>query len=314
MLPASLRDPTLIDRRVLQESNRSATASVVQIFKCKSKTGCFGLNSTDVQWQHGCQLNYAGIFCESCMDDFEMKQQLDGSFQCVPCNPETTGRSIFVWVITGGVVLAVVLLRIVLRNRLTIARFAAVLATYRSSLQPGKITITWLQINAQLSTLLSVQYPTMFTGIVDSLARALEILDLFVSMTCFGFTDFHTKWMFRVVYLPLSLVLVSVLIFVLQWLSANLSQKHTPEQGAIKPPIAAGQSLGDKLTGRLFFVVFFVCVPHSADQLLSRFASVHSSTLNCTECCTKVCGAGILLFASIPLALGSAVPCSWILR
>eukprot|EP01046_Picozoa_sp_COSAG06_P039020 COSAG06_NODE_4562_length_4142_cov_30.248330_1_plen_913_part_10 len=211
----------------------------VHVFRCKSLQGCFG--STDVN-VGGCQQNYTGYLCESCVLGFE-RAKSDSVRGCRACSASATTN----WVVALATVAFVV---VVAKTRNTLARaiapdtakVAAVLAIARSAWQPIRIVVSYAQVTSQVGASLNVQFPPMFAEIADRLAGILDVIDGVLGVQCLGLDGFHTQWLTQVVLFPLGLTATALGVFVVERRRSSLdnARKH--------------------LAGNLFFIVF-VCYP-----------------------------------------------------
>ena len=220
----------------------------IDIFRCKASRGCFGLVSVDTSLG-GCMSDrYTGYFCETCADNFEMKRNeaTSSGFSCVECTDTSSGQTR----VFGAIAVAVIAALIALRKRIIslytkdATRVAAVFATLRSAWQPIRIMITYAQVTSQIGSVLSIDFPSLFTGVIDLLGQLMDAINIFSGSKCLGFDGFHYKWMMQVVVLPLVLLSVAFVAFHIERTRAN----------------AAGISAASAMvhfTANVFFIVFF---------------------------------------------------------
>eukprot|EP01043_Picozoa_sp_COSAG02_P052433 COSAG02_NODE_5647_length_4153_cov_5.533300_1_plen_1278_part_10 len=203
--------PSASSGRESSVRNDSPVANV-HVFRCKSMHGCFGLDSFD-PIVGGCQQNYTGYFCASCILGFERRDS-ESVPGCQACStPASKSWVIAVVIITSVVVVAKT------RNRLAraiapdMAHVPAILAVGRSAWQPIRILVSYVQVTSQVGTSLNIHYPPMFVALTNRLAGILDVIDGIIGVECLGLNDFHTRWLTQVVLFPLGLATVAVGMF-----------------------------------------------------------------------------------------------------
>lgn len=123
----------------------------------------------------------------------------------------------------------------------------------RLSFQPARMLITYAQIVSQLGGVLRIEFPRLFTYILDMIRPFLEVLSFGLSAECIGLGGFVRKWAFRVVMIPLVLLLLAAANY---W-----RQRRQP-----------GNDDAAKLhlKTNLFFITFFCCESHSCVHICAR--------------------------------------------
>eukprot|EP01046_Picozoa_sp_COSAG06_P015391 COSAG06_NODE_984_length_11197_cov_75.225806_7_plen_1198_part_00 len=247
---------------------------IADIFKCDMKQGCHGVAGVDnisslghcktcvtktLELTYGCEPNYEGHFCSTCVEDFEMKKISRGNYTCVPCESVAQTRGILIAVFTAILVLSFTQRDGFLKHMTTGAAFiSASRAVVRSCWQPIRIAISYFQVISHLPTVLNFEAPPFFDAMVTFVGKYLSGIDLLASAKCLGVDTFHYKWRIQVLFIPLFLVFVSSAFYFIQ------RRKNA----------AAARS---DLDNAFFFTVFF-CYPRICTYCFAVFHSrqVHS--------------------------------------
>ena len=101
-------------------------------------------------------------------------------------------------------------------------------------------------MTSQLGDVLSFQYPPAFNAVIDTIRPIMDVWGLLFrvlgSSECFGLIGFTSRWVLRVVVLPVILLVIIATVYCI-------------EKGS-NPGKA-----GSHAKGNLFFAVFFVSIP-----------------------------------------------------
>eukprot|EP01047_Picozoa_sp_COSAG01_P022312 COSAG01_NODE_1320_length_10740_cov_34.039094_2_plen_1697_part_00 len=224
----------------------------ILIVKCTSKTGCYGSTSTLKKGDISCQAKFEGHFCQSCEPGYFLKEIGGGKYDCAQCEAHSVALSLG---IAGTVAVLVAALLCILWKKQKLLSSTEVLAfqaVLRATIQPFRIMITYSQISSQLSTVLSVSFPTMFTEIMDHFGEILRVLNIFVSPGCVGMSGFWATWLKEVVIQPLAMQMLVFVYYMYERRSAGSKTAH------------------DHAIGNSFFVLFF-CYPAVCNTAFSAF-------------------------------------------
>ena len=109
-----------------------------------------------------------------------------------------------------------------------------------------RIVITYAQVTSQLGDVLNFQYPPAFSAVIDAIRPIMDIWGLLFralgSSECFGLIGFMSRWLLRVVALP---VILSLIV----WIVYSFERRHSPDKAKTHAK------------GNLFFATFFCCEP-----------------------------------------------------
>ena len=112
-----------------------------------------------------------------------------------------------------------------------------------------------LQVTSQLGDVLNFQYPPAFRAVIDAMRPVMDfwniLFQIIGSSECFGLVGFTSKWVLRVVVLPIVLSSIVGIMYLLE------RYKKSPKAGS-------------HAKGRLFFAVFF-CYPTICAVCFSSF-------------------------------------------
>lgn len=295
---------------VLTPFNRSiVTLSSTVMFACgaphaKPKDHCPGSYVTVglAAGRNGCAPGYAGVFCQNCVPNFYLSNQL-----CKSCEGLKTSSS--AWVASGMMVTFVVWLGVVcLRSRndtVELARGSAASSpgnqlgaslfnsfdashidrsvspdafsggfglgveldqdlnrsgsvwkgmivwfpklttlnmVMRASFQPLRIVITYIQVTCQLGLVLDIEFPPMFTALLDLLRPFIDVFKFisFYNLECWDQYSYGIKWIVKIAITPS----VCFMVAGLYYLYEQKKQRPTARM---------------HLKSNIFFAIFFVC-------------------------------------------------------
>jgi hypothetical protein len=221
------------DRRRLEKADQSPTTTF--IFRCHQNLEIAALRCPGGDLQTACAEGYTGFTCGSCADGWGMS----GDKECLSCE----GNEITV----GGVLLLLLVL-------LGIVVVLAVMGKYwmrfpwrhvlRCAAQPTRILITYTQVTSQLGDVLDYSFPGAFGDIVQILKPILDIVGIVFSILgpseCYGMKGYTSRWLLRVVALPLIGIAFVALAFAYDFQSDVTTARAN-------------------LSTRMFFVLFLVC-------------------------------------------------------
>jgi hypothetical protein len=184
-----------------------------------------------------CAPGYEGYMCGECTEGFGKNSKQE-------C--ETCAESGFTWATLGGMAAMIggTMLGIGLIG-LIWGRFP-LKHVVRCGAQPARILITYSQVTSQLGDVLDFQYPGLFGSVIDALRPIMDVWGLLFRALgpseCFGLQGFTSRWLLRVVGLPLIMSAFVLVVFVI----------HCCKRDAAYAKAQA--------SGNFFFVVFF-CYP-----------------------------------------------------
>ena len=116
---------------------------------------------------------------------------------------------------------------------------------FRSMFTPVRTVITYIQVTAQIGRVLHIELPAGYMrDVVNGLKPLLEMWELVISMECQGLGGFHNKWMGKVVFLPLTLLIIIFAMFA----------RDRERAKGLDDEMAASANLKT----HLFFAIFFV--------------------------------------------------------
>ena len=123
--------------------------------------------------------------------------------------------------------------------------FPGYVLAVRCAFQPMRIVITYAQVTSQLGDVLNFKYPPAFAAVVDVIRPIMDVWDLVFravgSPECFGFVGFSSRWLLRVVALPVILSLIVWMAYCFEKRGENSAKARTHAKG------------------NMFFAVFFCC-------------------------------------------------------
>jgi hypothetical protein len=184
-----------------------------------------------------CAPGYEGYMCGECTEGFGKNSKQE-------C--ETCAESGFTWATLGGMAAMIggAMLGLGLIG-LVWGKFP-LKHVVRCAAQPTRILITYSQVTSQLGDVLDFQYPGLFGSVIDALRPIMDVWGLLFRALgpseCFGLQGFTSRWLLRVVGLPLIMSTFVLIIFVI----------HCRKRNAAYAKVQA--------SGNFFFVVFF-CYP-----------------------------------------------------
>jgi hypothetical protein len=183
-------------RRQLQTHDRDLAVSF--IFRCHHDLEISALRCPGGDIEASCAEGYEGYTCGSCVEGYGMSADKE----CLLCDSNE--------ITFGGVLLLVGAL-------LGFAVILAVIGKYwmrfpwrhvvRCAAQPTRILITYTQVTSQLGDVLNYSFPGAFGDIVRVFKPILDIWGVLFSIVgpseCFGMKGYTSRWLLRVVALPL---------------------------------------------------------------------------------------------------------------
>ena len=114
----------------------------------------------------------------------------------------------------------------------------------RCAFQPVRIVITYAQVTSQLGDVLNFKYPPFFSAVIDAIRPVMDVWSLLFrvlgSSECFGLVGFRSRWLLRVVVLPVMLSLVVLIAYC-------FDRRHNPDKARLHAK------------SNMFFAVFFCC-------------------------------------------------------
>jgi hypothetical protein len=244
-----------------------------------------------------CRGNATGFLCESCDSGFKRNLGV-----CVACD----GYGGINWLtVLVAVSIAVIFLAVVLR--LCVSKQRSIPNTLRTlindsqqpliypreqedspcccfrfvpraAVQPARIVITYFQVAAQLGQSLHTMLPPMFSSAVEFTRPALNVFNLFFSLDCAGdLGSFRSKWLLKVVALPLVLLGIVLLVYCcvrrMEMRQARLASRQGQRPADISS-IEQTSAARRQAKELLFFVVFLV---------YPTVCNVAFSSLNCRQ-------------------------------
>ena len=143
----------------------------------------------------------------------------------------------------------------------------------RCAFQPIRIVITYAQVTSQLGDVLNFKYPPAFAAVIDAIRPIMDIWGLLFrllgSSECFGLVGFTSRWLLRVVALPVILSLIVCVVY---------SFERRQDRAKAKT----------HARGNLFFATFFCCESLLPRRLgLSVIAVGTRSSSNAFVCCSS---------------------------
>ena len=115
----------------------------------------------------------------------------------------------------------------------------------RCAFQPMRILITYAQVTTQLGDVLNFRFPPAFTAVIDAIRPIMDVWGLVFralgSSECFGLIGFSSRWLLRVVALPVVLSLIVWMAYCFEKRGKNPAKAKTHAKG------------------NMFFAVFFCC-------------------------------------------------------
>ena len=172
---------------------------IVQVFRCHIDLDIAALRCpANPDFPGQCNEGYKGKLCSTCVENYGMSP----SRACEPC--DNSGYTMKSMMVLMAMILSIaVICYIVSRfwKAFTLKHFA------RCAFQPGRIVITYSQVTSQLGDVLDFTYPPLFGSVIDALRPIMDLWGLLFRALgpseCFGIQGFASKWLLRVIGLPL---------------------------------------------------------------------------------------------------------------
>ena len=112
----------------------------------------------------------------------------------------------------------------------------------RASFTPLRICITYFQVTAQLGQVLHINLPTQMSLLLDWFRPMIDIWEVVFSAQCMGFGGFVSKWLGKIVGLP---IIAGIVVYVIYMY-----------ERCINGIVLHGK--GRRAMGHVFFAIFFV--------------------------------------------------------
>jgi hypothetical protein len=184
-----------------------------------------------------CASGYEGYMCGECTEGFGM----NSNQECEAC--ESAG---FTWATLGSMVAMLGGAMVVLGLIGVIWGKFPLKHVVRCAAQPLRVLITYSQVTSQLGDVLDFQYPGIFGGVIETLRPIMDVWGLLFRALgpseCFGLQGFTSRWLLRVVALPLIMCAFVLIVCVVQYCSRGAAYAKSNARS------------------NMFFVVFF-CYP-----------------------------------------------------
>jgi hypothetical protein len=187
-----------------------------------------------------CASGYEGYMCGECSEGYGMNSNTQ---ECEACDESGSG---FTWATLGAMAAmiggAMVVLGIIgfMWGKFPLKH------VMRCAAQPLRILITYSQVVSQLGDVLDFQYPGLFGSVMEALRPIMDVWGLLFRALgpseCFGLQGFTTRWLLRVVAMPLIMTAFVLIVFTVHYYTHGVTYAKSNARG------------------NFFFVVFF-CYP-----------------------------------------------------